>query len=878
MNKPSSKIRAEFLNFFENNGCTIVPSDSLIPSGDKTLLFTSAGMVQFKQYFLGQSKDSFTRVASCQKCFRTSDIEQVGITTRHLTFFEMLGNFSFGDYFKKEAIAWAWEFLTKNMGLPEDKLYITVYKDDDEAVEIWKKIVPENRIIKMGDDTNFWNMGDTGPCGPCSEILIDLGPEMSCGKPSCGPACSCDRHLEIWNLVFTQFDRQADGSLKNLPRKNIDTGMGFERIVAAANGKKSIFDTDLFMPIINAAADFLKIKYESKNISKLRMIADHSRAVTFLISDGILPSNEGRGYVLRRILRRALRQGKLYGYSKPFINELVPTVFNIMESAYPELSSKLSNIRSIIKIEEEKFLETLESGSDMLSGIMDSYKAKGVNILNGKDIFKLYDTYGFPHDLTREIAFENGFGFDEEGFKAKQKTAQEKSRAAWGGSGEKDITFYSILHKRIGDALFIGYDNYISSGNILALIKDGKEVSELKSGQEGEIILSQTSFYAHSGGQTSDVGKIENANFESIVKDVYKPIGSFFVHKVKALKGIAKVGQEVFTKIDVERRKQIARHHTATHILQKVLRETFGEHVAQTGSLVTDEFLRFDFTHFSAIKKEELIKIEKTVNVVIRANSAVCIETMDIAQARNAGAMALFGEKYGNTVRTVSVKRESGEDNYSMELCGGTHINRTGEIGMFKIISEASVAAGVRRIEAVVGVAAEKYILDEENSLAGAAAILNTSKDELINKAQKYVVDYKKLEIELNALRSSLIANEADSYVKQVKDANGFNFLPVIIDGLDAKELRTISDQLKEKLKSAILLLVSKHDEKITFIVSATEDYVKQGINAGKIAKAFAADIDGSGGGKPDFAQGGSKELSKVEEVLRNAQKYLISL
>ncbi|MDR1434340.1 alanine--tRNA ligase [Candidatus Endomicrobiellum devescovinae] len=878
MNKPSSKIRAEFLNFFENKGCTIVPSDSLIPSGDKTLLFTSAGMVQFKQHFLGQSKDSFTRAASCQKCFRTSDIEQVGITTRHLTFFEMLGNFSFGDYFKKEAIAWAWEFLTKNMGLPKDKLYITVYKDDDEAVEIWKKIVPENRIIKMGDDTNFWNMGDTGPCGPCSEILIDLGPEMSCGKPSCGPACSCDRHLEIWNLVFTQFDRQADGSLKNLPRKNIDTGMGLERIVAAANGKKSIFDTDLFMPIINAAADLLKIKYESKNISKLRMIADHSRAVTFLISDGVLPSNEGRGYVLRRILRRALRQGKLYGYSKPFINELVPTVFNIMESAYPELSSKLSNIRSIIKIEEEKFLETLESGSDMLSGIMDSYKAKGVNILNGKDIFKLYDTYGFPHDLTREIASENGFGVDEAGFKAEQKTAQEKSRAAWGGSGEKDITFYSILHKRIGDTLFTGYDNYISSGNILALIKDGKEVSELKSGQEGEIILSQTSFYAHSGGQTSDVGKIENANFESIVKDVYKPIGSFFVHKVKVLKGIAKVGQEVFTKIDVERRKQIARHHTATHILQKVLRETFGEHVAQAGSLVTDEFLRFDFTHFSAIKKEELIKIEKIVNSVIRANSAVCIETMDIAQARNAGAMALFGEKYGNTVRTVSVKRESGEDNYSMELCGGTHINRTGEIGMFKVISESSVAAGVRRIEAVVGVAAENYILDEENSLAGAAAILNTSKDELINKAQKYVVDYKKLEIELNALRSSLISNEADSYVKQVKDVNGFNFLPVIIDGLDAKELRTISDQLKEKLKSAILLLVSKHEGKVTFIVSATEDYVKQGINAGKIAKAFAADIGGSGGGKPDFAQGGSKELSKVEEVLKNSQKYLISL
>jgi alanyl-tRNA synthetase len=875
MNKPSSKIRADFLNFFKNNGCTVVPSDSLIPSGDKTLLFTSAGMVQFKQHFLGQSKDTFTRATSCQKCFRTSDIEQVGLTARHLTFFEMLGNFSFGDYFKEESIAWAWEFLTQNMDLPKDKLYITVYKDDNEAEEIWKKIVHANRVIKMNDETNFWNMGDTGPCGPCSEILIDLGPEMSCGKATCGPDCSCNRHLEIWNLVFTQFDRQADGSLKNLPRKNIDTGIGLERITAAANGKKSIFDTDLFMSIIENTAELLKIKCQAENISKLRMIADHSRSVTFLISDGVLPSNEGRGYVLRRILRRALRQGKLLGYNKSFINELVPTVFNIMESAYPELSSKLSNICSIIKKEEEKFLETLESGSDMLSGIMDSYKTKGLNVLGGKDIFKLYDTYGFPHDLTREIAAENGFGFDEVGFKAEQKIAQEKSRAAWGGSGEREITFYSILHKKVGDTVFTGYDNYRSAGNILALVKDGKEVAELKVGEEGEIILSQTSFYAHSGGQTSDLGKIENSNFKSDVLYVYKPIGNLFVHRVKVIKGTANIDQEASTIIDIERRKQIARHHTATHILQKVLREVFGESVAQAGSLVTDKFLRFDFTHFSAIKKKELIKIEKIVNSVIRANSSVCIETMDIAKARSAGAMALFGEKYGNTVRTVSVKHETGEDNYSMELCGGTHINRTGDIGIFKIVSESSVAAGIRRIEAVVGVAAEEYILNEESSLFKTAEILNTSKDELINRVQKYVVDYKKLESELNSLKSSLISNEVESYAKKVKDVNGVNFLSLLLKDLDAKELRTISDQLKEKLKSLVLLLVSKSSRKAAFVVSATQDYVKKGVNAGKIAKAFAADIAGSGGGTPDFAQGGSKDLSKIEKSLNNAQKYL---
>ncbi|MDR3256675.1 MAG: alanine--tRNA ligase [Endomicrobium sp.] len=876
MNKQSSNIRAEFLKFFKNNGCTIVPSDSLIPTGDKTLLFTSAGMVQFKQHFLGQSKDSFTRATSCQKCFRTSDIDQVGITTRHLTFFEMLGNFSFGDYFKKEAIAWAWEFLTKNMSLPKDKLYITVYKDDDESVEIWSKIIPSNKIIRMGNETNFWNMGNTGPCGPCSEILIDLGPDMSCGKPTCGPDCNCDRYLEIWNLVFTQFDRQANDSLKNLPRKNIDTGMGLERLVAAVNDKKNVFDTDLFMPIIENAAEILKIKNESKNIPKLRMIADHSRAVTFLISDGILPSNEGRGYVLRRILRRALRQGKLYGYNKPFINELASTVFKIMESAYPELSSKLSNIQSIIKIEEEKFLETLESGSEMLFNIVSSYKSKGVNIIDGKDIFKLYDTYGFPHDLTREIALENGLAIDETGFKAEQKKAQEKSRAAWGGSGEKDLTFYSILHKKTGDTIFTGYDNYVSESKVLALAKDSKEVNELKTGDYGEIVLSQSCLYAQSGGQSADKGKIINSSFESIVEDVFKPIGNLFVHKIKVLKGQIKINNEVSTIVDIERRKQIARHHTATHLLHKALREVFGEHITQAGSLVTNDYLRFDFTHFSSIKKEDLIKIEKKVNSVIRANSDVCIETMEIAQARNAGAMALFGEKYGNLVRTVSIKNENKDSHYSMELCGGTHVNRTGDICIFKIVSESSVAAGVRRIEAVVGDAAENYILDEETTISKTAQILNASKEELVDKAQRYVVDCKKLENEINSLRNSLISNEIDSYVKEVKEINGIRFLSILINNADVKTLRDTSDQLKEKLKSVVLLITSKSENKVSFIVSTTADYVQKGINADKIAKAFAKAINGSGGGKPDFAQGGSKDLSTLNESVTNAQKYII--
>lgn len=871
----SAKIRAEFLNFFKDKDCKIVPSDSLIPSGDKSLLFTSAGMVQFKQHFLGQSKDTFTRAATCQKCFRTSDIEQVGVTTRHLTFFEMLGNFSFGDYFKEEAIAWAWEFLIKRMGLPADKLYITVYKDDHEAEDIWKKIVPANRIIRMGDSTNFWNMGDTGPCGPCSEILIDLGPEMSCGKPTCGPDCDCDRHLEIWNLVFTQFDRQPDGSLKNLPRKNIDTGMGLERLVAAVNGKKNVFDTDLFMPIMEHAAEILKVKNEGKNISKLRMIADHSRAVTFLISDGVLPSNEGRGYVLRRILRRALRQGKLYGYDKPFINELASSVFKIMEPAYPELSSKLSNIKSIIKVEEEKFLETLESGSNMLAGMIDSYKAKGSKIISGKDVFKLYDTYGFPHDLTKEIAAENEMSVDEEGFKAEQKNAQEKSRAAWGGSGEKDITFYSILHKKVGDTIFTGYENNESSGKVLALVKDGKEADSLNEGETGEIVLSQTPFYAESGGQCADIGKISNSSFEAEVLDVFKPIGSLFVHKVKVIKGAIKKGESVSSLIDKENRDQTARHHTATHLLHKALRELLGDHITQAGSLVARDYLRFDFTHFSAVKKDELIKVERSINAAVRANMPICVENMPISQAREAGAMALFGEKYGDVVRTVSIKNEDENKNYSMELCGGTHIKRTGDIGIFKIISESSVAAGVRRIEAVAGSAAEKYILDEEKVIAETAEVLSTSKDEILSKVRKQLADYKKLEQEINALKSRMISSDIDEYIKNVIDINGVKFLSLYIDGADIKALRDMSDKLKEKLASAIILLASKNEDKAAFIVSVTPDYVEKGFNAGKIAKAFAADIKGSGGGKPDSAQGGSKDFSNLSEAVKKAQKYI---
>jgi alanyl-tRNA synthetase len=868
MDKQSSQIRTEFLEFFRGKKCTIVPSDSLVPAGDRTLLFTSAGMVQFKRHFLGQSGDSFTRAASCQKCLRTSDIEQVGATARHLTFFEMLGNFSFGDYFKEEAVAWAWEFLTKNMSLPANRLYATVYKDDDETAEIWSKIVPAGRIIRMGEETNFWNMGTTGPCGPCSEILIDLE-----------NGADCDRYLEIWNLVFTQFDREKDGSLRNLPKKNIDTGMGLERLVAVSGGKKNVFATDLFAPLMESAAEILKIKNEGAAAPKLAVIADHSRAAAFLISDGVLPSNEGRGYVLRRILRRALRQGKLCGYERPFINELVSEVFKIMERPYPELSSKLDSVRSIIRVEEEKFLETLESGSAALSSLINSCRSRGVNIIDGRDVFKLYDTYGFPYDLTKEIASENGLAVDEDGLKTEQKAAQERSRVAWSGSGERDATFYSVLRKRIGDTLFSGYDNGADEGEVLALVKNGTETGELKAGEEGEIVLSNTSFYAQSGGQNADRGKIANACFECSVENVFKPAGNLFVHKVRVLKGRIRTGERVSTLVDDEYRKQVSRHHTATHLLHRVLREMLGGHITQAGSLVADNYLRFDFTHFSAVEKDALIKIERRVNFIIRSNLDVRTETMGIEGARKAGATALFGEKYGETVRTVSVINEDGDGSYSMELCGGTHTGRTGEIGIFKIVSESSVAAGVRRIEAVAGVAAENYILDEEAAIAETLKILNASSRDLADKARRYAADYKKIESELKSLKSVLILNEIDSCVRNVRKVNGINFLPVLVGSADIETLRVASDRVKEKLKSIVLLIASKDGDKTRFIVSVTADNVRRGVDADKIARSFAAAIKGSGGGRPEFAQGGSKDSSCLDlgEVVKSSQRYIIA-
>ncbi|MCB4790899.1 MAG: alanine--tRNA ligase [Elusimicrobia bacterium] len=870
----SSEIRTSFLQYFKDRGHTVIPSDSLIPSGDPTLLFTSAGMVQFKKHFLGQSKDTFTRASTCQKCFRTSDIDRVGYTNRHLTFFEMLGNFSFGDYFKKEAIDWGWEFLTKEMGLSENKLYATIYKNDDEAYNLWKKIVPDSKIIRLSEESNFWNMGPTGPCGPCSEILIDLGEKLKCSKPGCGPGCDCDRYLEIWNLVFTQFDRQENGELKNLPRKNIDTGMGLERLVTAVNGKESSFETDLFEPIVKNIADILEIKM-TDHTSKLRMMADHARGVTFLASDGILPSNEGRGYVLRRLLRRALRQGKMLGITEPFLYKITAEIAQQMKSAYPELEQRRENIASIIKMEEENFLSTLETGTQMLNEIIDKYSStdivkgkealKSKFVIPGDEVFKLYDTYGFPMELTKEIAKEKGIDIDEEGFLSSQKKAQEKSRSAWSGSGQKDITLYSKLQKELGESKFCGYEKTLCKSKVVAIIKDGNKVDSISENEQAEVVLDNTPFYAESGGQVGDTGSFKTGSLSVEVVNTVKPIEGLIVHHVKVLKGELKTGQVIDAIVEFERRKKIRAHHTATHLLHKALRQILGTHVTQAGSLVTPDNFRFDFTHFQALKENELQAVEDIVNKAIRDNMEVCISSMKIDEARKQGAMALFSEKYGANVRAVSVIEPENQTPFSMELCGGTHTERTGDIGFFKILSESSIASGTRRIEGVAGSLAEKYIRKLEDSLNSAAFKLKCDIFNVPEKIDKVLLLQKESEKEIKKLKSQSFQGTAGDPLKDVKEVNGVKLLISKLSGMDIDTLRTIADKMRSKLGSGIVILVNSSPEKVSFIVSVTPDLMNSGYNAGKIAKAFASLIEGSGGGKPEFAQGGGKDASKID-------------
>ena len=876
--RTGSEIRRAFLKFFEEHGHTLVPSSGLIPKDDPTLLFTNSGMVQFKNCFLGLEDRGYTRAASSQKSVRAggkhNDLENVGFTARHHTFFEMLGNFSFGDYFKKESISWGWEFLTEKMGLPKEKLWITIYQEDDEAFEIWNKImgVPADRIVRMGMDSNFWMMGETGPCGPCSEILYDQGPGVGCGRPECSVECNCDRHLELWNHVFTQFDRDKDGHFHPLPKPNIDTGMGLERLAAVIQGVSSNYDSDLFTPIIRFVSKISGKAYgtsEDSDVS-MRVIADHSRAVTFLIGDGCLPSNEGRGYVLRRILRRAARHGKLLGLDKPFLNEVVSVVVETMKDAYPDLSDKESFIRKVIVNEEQRFIETLDSGLKILSEEVATLKKSGQPIVPGEVVFKLYDTFGFPVDLTADIVKKDRLTLDMEGFEKAMEAQREKARESWKGSGEQAIAdSYKKLAVRGVSTEFIGFHGVTEATScITAILKKDEPVDALAEGENAEIFVEETPFYGEKGGQVGDTGVIEGEGFRFEVWDTQWPLDNLITHIGKLKKGAIKVGDRASMKVDRAIRRATEAHHSGTHVLNAALKKTLGDHIKQSGSLVNPERLRFDFTHFSRIDEAEMDKIETIANQIIRENAAVETRLLPREEAMKTGAAAVFDEKYGEVVRLVKM------GDFSMELCGGTHVERTGDIGALKVISESSVAAGVRRIEAVTGEEALKYFKKVETELKKSAALLKANPLELSERIEKIQKHQKELEKEIDSLNSRLATKDLSDLFKKVKEIKGIRVLATVVDAADVKTLRDFGDKLRDKIQSGIILIGSKAGDNAMLLCLVTKDLTDK-YHAGNIIKEIAPIVGGSGGGRPDMAQAGGPKPEKLKQALKKLQEII---
>ena len=876
--RTGSEIRRAFLKFFEEHGHTLVPSSGLIPKDDPTLLFTNSGMVQFKNCFLGLEDRGYTRAASSQKSVRAggkhNDLENVGFTARHHTFFEMLGNFSFGDYFKKESISWGWEFLTEKMGLPKEKLWITIYQEDDEAFEIWNKImgVPADRIVRMGMDSNFWMMGETGPCGPCSEILYDQGPGVGCGRPECNVECNCDRHLELWNHVFTQFDRDKEGHFHPLPKPNIDTGMGLERLAAVIQGVSSNYDSDLFTPIIRFVSKISGKAYgttEDSDVS-MRVITDHSRAVTFLIGDGCLPSNEGRGYVLRRILRRAARHGKLLGLDKPFLNEVVSVVVETMKDAYPDLSDKESFIRKVIVNEEQRFIETLDSGLKILSEEVAVLKKSGQPIVPGEVVFKLYDTFGFPVDLTADIVKKDRLTLDMEGFEKAMEAQREKARESWKGSGEQAIAdSYKKLAVRGVSTEFIGFHGVTEATScITAILKKDEPVDALAEGENAEIFVEETPFYGEKGGQVGDTGVIEGEGFRFEVWDTQWPLDNLITHIGKLKKGAIKVGDRALMKVDRAIRRATEAHHSGTHVLNAALKKTLGDHIKQSGSLVNPERLRFDFTHFSKIDEAEMDKIEIIANQIIRENAAVETRLLPREEAMKTGAAAVFDEKYGEVVRLVKM------GDFSMELCGGTHVERTGDIGALKVISESSVAAGVRRIEAVTGEEALKYFKKVETELKKSAALLKANPLELSERIEKIQKHQKELEKEIAVLNSRLATKDLSDLFKKVKEIKGIRVLTTVVDAADVKTLRDFGDKLRDKIQSGIILIGSKAGDNAMLLCLVTKDLTDK-YHAGNIIKEIAPIVGGSGGGRPDMAQAGGPKPEKLKQALKKLQEII---
>jgi len=870
-----NELRERYLRFFESKGHLRLPSFSLIPQNDPSLLLINSGMAPLKPYFTGEVEPPRRRVTTCQKCIRTPDIENVGKTARHGTFFEMLGNFSFGDYFKNEVIPWAWEFITEDLKMPPERLWVSIYEEDDEAFEIWNKKVgiPAERIVRMGKKDNFWEHG-TGPCGPCSEIYFDRGPEKGCGKPDCKVGCDCDRYIEFWNLVFTQFNRDENGNYSRLKNPNIDTGMGLERLACIMQDVDNLFEVDTVRNILNYVCSKMNVKYgedKKKDIS-IRVITDHIRSTVMMVSDGILPSNEGRGYVLRRLLRRAARHGKMLGYNKPFLFEVADVVINESKEAYPELSEKADYIKKVIKIEEERFEATIDQGLSILNDFIKEAKEKKMTVLPGSEVFKLHDTYGFPLDLTREIAEENGLGVDEEGFKAemdKQKNMarealKSKGMSAWGDS------IYKSLDKTISTE-FVGYETTECQAEILCIIKDEDIINNAQEQDVVTVILDKTPFYGESGGQVGDTGYITSANGIIRVENTKKTADGKYLHTGVVEKGIIEKGDKVTAKIDVKRRMATARNHTATHLLQKALRNTLGDHVAQAGSLVEPDRLRFDFHHFAPVTSEELEKVEKEVNEKILENLKVTVELTSLEKAKSLGAMALFGEKYGDVVRLVKI------GDYSLELCGGTHLDSTAQAGLIKIVSEGGVAAGIRRIEALTGDRAIEYLNNKEKTLKEVAAVLKSSPEDAVKKAEALSGELKNAQKEIEKLKAKLVSGSIDDVVNKAVTIKGVKTVKARFDQLDMEALRNTADTLKNKLGSGVVILASGYGDKVSLIVTATKDVLEKGIHSGNIIRELAKIAGGGGGGRPDMAQAGGKDVNKIDEVLNAADKIVES-
>ena len=859
-----NEIRERYLAFFESKEHLRLPSFPLVPQGDASLLLINAGMAPLKPYFLGKETPPSKRVTTCQKCIRTPDIECVGQTARHGTFFEMLGNFSFGDYFKTEVTKWAWEFITEDLKIPKDRLWVSVYEEDKETVELWTKNVgvDPDRIVFLGKEDNFWEIG-TGPCGPCSEIYFDRGEEFGCGSPDCAVGCECDRYVEFWNLVFTQFDKDENGNYNRLAHPNIDTGMGLERMACIMQGVTSIFEVDTIRKILDTAADMAKVEYgKDRNTDiSLRVITDHVRSTVFLVSDGVLPSNEGRGYVLRRLLRRAARHGKLLGIDGQFLYKLAKVVAQECESAYPELKQNFEYIEKVIKTEEERFDETIDQGLDILKGYMEDCKAEGKSELSGEQAFKLYDTYGFPIDLTKEILAENSLNVDEAGFKKLMDDQRNRARSARGdmedAAWEEDI--FAVIE---GNTEFDGYENDEVSATVLGIGKDGKLVDSATTMDEVVVVLNKTSFYAESGGQIGDTGVIQGENFTLEVEDTKKRNGKF-LHFAKVVAGTINKGDAVTTKIDTDRRNAIRRNHSAVHLIQAALRETLGNHVAQAGSYVSEDRLRFDFSHFEAMSPEELRAVEEKVNAKIL--EGITIENFEkpIDEARKMGAVALFSEKYGSTVRVVKM------GDYSIELCGGTHAASTGKLGLMKILSESGVAAGVRRIEAVTGLGVLSILDEKEAVIAETAKVLKTSPKEVANKAGNLMDELKEAKREIDSLKSKMAKDAMGNVMDDAANIGGVSVIAKLMeDGMDMNTLREIGDNLKQQQEDAVIVLASKGDGKVNIISMATAAAVAKGVHAGKIISEVAKTMGGGGGGKPESAQAGGKDPSKAEEAL----------